>query len=232
MVHAPSSRRRKGTDHVVRACDDLDVDLVIVEGLHEEALARYRDADIVVDQLHAGWYGLAIECMALGKPVVTFLHDEAVTRTQDRLRRAGADRQRHQRDARARLEELVDLGPTGREELGRGSRVRRARARPRPGHRPAVGLYDTVLERLRAARGGPSPTALTGDLPPALPLGDNELESTVPPERATTTTPRALAPAGLGQQLRRLGRHSVIYGIGGWCHASSRSCCSRSTPAT
>ena len=79
-----------------------------------------------------------------------------------------------------------------------------------------VGLYDTVLERARrAARGGPSPTAPTGDLPPALPLGDNELESTVPPERATTTTPRALAPAGLGQQLRRLGRHSVIYGIGG-----------------
>jgi glycosyltransferase involved in cell wall biosynthesis len=36
----------------------------------------------VVDQLNAGWYGLfAIECMALGKPVVTYLHDEAVRRT-------------------------------------------------------------------------------------------------------------------------------------------------------
>jgi glycosyltransferase involved in cell wall biosynthesis len=84
VVHAPSSRRRKGTEHVVAACAELDVDLRIVEGLrHDEAFERYREADIVVDQLNAGWYGLlAIECMALGKPVVTFLHDEAVRRTE------------------------------------------------------------------------------------------------------------------------------------------------------
>ena len=43
-----------------------------------------RQADIVVDQLNAGWYGLfAIECMALGKPVVGFLHEEAVQRTNE-----------------------------------------------------------------------------------------------------------------------------------------------------
>ena len=85
IVHAPSSRRRKGTEHVIAACEGLDADLEIVEGLHhDEAFARYRDADIVVDQLNAGWYGiLAIECMALGKPVVAFLHDEAVRRTEE-----------------------------------------------------------------------------------------------------------------------------------------------------
>ena len=85
ILHAPSSRQRKGTEHVIAACEGLDADLEIVEGLHhDEALARYRDADIVVDQLNAGWYGiLAIECMALGKPVVTFLHDEAVRRTEE-----------------------------------------------------------------------------------------------------------------------------------------------------
>jgi glycosyltransferase involved in cell wall biosynthesis len=87
IVHAPSSRRRKGTEHVIAACDDLDADLVLVEGLHhDEAFERYREADVVVDQLNAGWYGLlAIECMALGKPVVTFLHDEAVERTEREL---------------------------------------------------------------------------------------------------------------------------------------------------
>jgi glycosyltransferase involved in cell wall biosynthesis len=60
---------------------------MLVEGLHhDEAFERYREADIVVDQLNAGWYGLfAIECMALGKPVVTFLHEEAVTRTEKEL---------------------------------------------------------------------------------------------------------------------------------------------------
>jgi hypothetical protein len=85
IVHAPSSRRRKGTEHVTAACEALDAELEIVEGLHhDEALERYRAADIVVDQLNAGWYGVfAIECMALGKPVVTFLHDEAVRRTEE-----------------------------------------------------------------------------------------------------------------------------------------------------
>jgi glycosyltransferase involved in cell wall biosynthesis len=84
VIHAPSSRRRKGTEHVIAACEQLPVELEIVEGLHhDEARRRYARADIVVDQLNAGWYGLyAIEAMALGKPVVTFLHEEAVARTE------------------------------------------------------------------------------------------------------------------------------------------------------
>jgi glycosyltransferase involved in cell wall biosynthesis len=87
ILHAPSSRRRKGTEHVVAACEELEADLLLVEGLdHREAFERYREADLVVDQLNAGWYGLlAIECMALGKPVVTFLHDEAKARTEREL---------------------------------------------------------------------------------------------------------------------------------------------------
>jgi glycosyltransferase involved in cell wall biosynthesis len=39
---------------------------------------------VVVDQLNAGWYGVfAIEAMALGKPVLTFLHEEAARRTEE-----------------------------------------------------------------------------------------------------------------------------------------------------
>ena len=87
ILHAPSSRGRKGTEHVIAAVESLDADLLLVEGLdHREAFERYRDADIVVDQLNAGWYGVfAIECMALGKPVVAFLHDEARERTEREL---------------------------------------------------------------------------------------------------------------------------------------------------
>src|SRR5262249_32737165 len=49
-----------------------------------EARKRYEHADIVVDQLNAGWYGLfAIEAMALGKPVVTALNTDAVARTEE-----------------------------------------------------------------------------------------------------------------------------------------------------
>jgi glycosyltransferase involved in cell wall biosynthesis len=85
VLHAPSSRARKGTEFVVAACEGLDCELEIVEGLdHREAFERYRRADVVVDQLNAGWYGVfAIEAMALGKPVVTFLHEEAVRRTEE-----------------------------------------------------------------------------------------------------------------------------------------------------
>jgi glycosyltransferase involved in cell wall biosynthesis len=87
VLHAPSNRARKGTEHVIAACAELPVELEIVEGLHhDEARKRYERADIVVDQLNAGWYGLfAIEAMALGKPVVSFLHDEARRRTAETL---------------------------------------------------------------------------------------------------------------------------------------------------
>jgi glycosyltransferase involved in cell wall biosynthesis len=84
VVHAPSNRTRKGTEHVIAACAELPVELEIVEGLpHEEARARYRRADIVVDQLNAGWHGIfAIEAMALGKPVVTYLKPDVVEQAE------------------------------------------------------------------------------------------------------------------------------------------------------
>ena len=124
ILHAPSSRSRKGTEHVLAACEGLDADLLLVEGLHhDEAFERYRDADIVVDQLNSGWYGmLAIECMALGKPVVGFLHEEAAQRTAEAfgvevpIVRATKD------DLRSRLEELV-ASPEERRRLGEASRA-------------------------------------------------------------------------------------------------------------
>ncbi len=83
VVHAPSNREKKGTRFVIEACEQLPVDLDIVEGLpHEEARARYARADIVVDQLNAGWHGVfSLESMALGKPVVTYLKPEVVDRS-------------------------------------------------------------------------------------------------------------------------------------------------------
>ena len=87
VLHAPSSRRRKGTGHIVEACEGLDVELDIVEGLrHDEARRRYERAAIVVDQLNAGWYGIfALEAMALGKPVLSYLRAEAVQETERAL---------------------------------------------------------------------------------------------------------------------------------------------------
>jgi glycosyltransferase involved in cell wall biosynthesis len=80
VVHAPSNREKKGTAYVIEACASLPVDLDIVEGVnHEEARDRYAKADIVVDQLNAGWHGVfALEAMALGKPVVAHLDEKTV----------------------------------------------------------------------------------------------------------------------------------------------------------
>ena len=124
ILHAPSSRRRKGTEHVVAAVEELDADLLLVEGLdHREAFERYREADIVVDQLNAGWYGLfAIECMALGKPVVTFLHEEARRRTEQELGVEVPIVSATKEDLRSRLEPLV-ADAAERRRLGAASRA-------------------------------------------------------------------------------------------------------------
>jgi glycosyltransferase involved in cell wall biosynthesis len=83
VVHAPSNREKKGTKWVIEACEQLPVELDIVEGLpHDVARERYARADIVVDQLNAGWHGVfALESMALGKPVVTHLKPDVVERS-------------------------------------------------------------------------------------------------------------------------------------------------------
>ena len=115
---------------------------------------RYRAADIVVDQLNAGWYGLfAIEAMALGKPVVTFLHDEAVRRTEEAFGVARPDRLRHGRDApRARCGRSSPTPPRRRELGAALARLRRARPRPRAGRRPPARPLRSPLDDGARAR--------------------------------------------------------------------------------
>jgi glycosyltransferase involved in cell wall biosynthesis len=85
IVHAPSNLDKKGTQYVVDACKQLPVDLEVIHGVrNEEAVERYKQADIVVDQVLRDWHGiLSIEGMALGKPVVTSLDEDAVRETEE-----------------------------------------------------------------------------------------------------------------------------------------------------
>jgi hypothetical protein len=124
VVHAPSNRGKKGTEHVIAACAELPVDLDIVEGLpNEEAKQRFAKADIIVDQLNAGWYGVfAIESMAMGKPVVTFLHDEAKRRSEDAFRTQVPIVSASKETLVERLRWLVEIGPTERRLIGSASR--------------------------------------------------------------------------------------------------------------
>ena len=84
VVHAPSDPVKKGTEYVLAACKELPVDLDVVHGVpHDEAVERFKRADIVVDQMHYLWHGVfTIESMAYGKPVVTRLDETAVHQTE------------------------------------------------------------------------------------------------------------------------------------------------------
>lgn len=77
IVHAPSNEPIKGTDHVLQAMERLKgegykIDFTLMEKMNNgKVMELCRDADIVVDQLLLESYGIfAIECMALGKPVL------------------------------------------------------------------------------------------------------------------------------------------------------------------
>jgi hypothetical protein len=81
--HAPSHRGVKGTALILDAIGLLkdqgySFEFVLVEGLcNAEAMERYKTVDVMVDQLFAGWYGgLAVEVMALGKPVVAYIRED------------------------------------------------------------------------------------------------------------------------------------------------------------
>ncbi len=91
--HAPSHRGVKGTDLIVDAASRLKAeglvfDLDLVEGLTQaEARKRYENIDVMIDQLHAGWYGgLAVEALALGKPVIVYLREADLQFIPDAMR--------------------------------------------------------------------------------------------------------------------------------------------------
>jgi len=77
VVHAPTNRIIKGTDFIIKEIerlinDGFKIELILVENKkHEEAIEIYKKGDIIIDDILQGPYGiLAIECMALGKPVL------------------------------------------------------------------------------------------------------------------------------------------------------------------
>lgn len=81
--HAPSHQGIKGTSIILEALDELrqqgsDLDFVLIENLtNSEARKLYEQVDVMIDQLHIGWYGgLAVELMALAKPVACFIRDD------------------------------------------------------------------------------------------------------------------------------------------------------------
>lgn len=76
----------KGTKEIIAAVEQLKqagykVELMFFDHVPNSVLKYYQaQADIVVDQLKSGWYGAtAVECMAMGKPVITYVRPEVKT---------------------------------------------------------------------------------------------------------------------------------------------------------
>lgn len=83
IVHAPNHRNVKGTQFLLDSLEQLrrmgiPFELRLVENVNKtDAIEIYRQADIIADQFVIGAFGVfALECLALGKPVLTYLdHD-------------------------------------------------------------------------------------------------------------------------------------------------------------
>lgn len=83
ILHAPSSRITKGTEYFLKAIKRLQkekypVKLNLLENISRDQIwAFYRQADIIIDQLLIGAYGVvSIEGMSFGKPVICYIRED------------------------------------------------------------------------------------------------------------------------------------------------------------
>ncbi|MGN7310111.1 glycosyltransferase family protein [Alkalicoccobacillus gibsonii] len=90
IVHAPTNQAFKGTQYVHEALNQLeaegyDFEYRKVEQLsHDKALELYKEADIIIDQLLCGTYGvLSVEAMALGKVVMANIREDVRSHLPD-----------------------------------------------------------------------------------------------------------------------------------------------------
>lgn len=83
IIHAPTQPLFKGTQYIEEALHQLKAKgysfrYKRIEGLsNREALQAYKEADLVIDQILCGSYGLlSVEAMSLGKPVVAYIRED------------------------------------------------------------------------------------------------------------------------------------------------------------
>jgi glycosyltransferase involved in cell wall biosynthesis len=82
IIHAPSAPIAKGTPEILKIIDELKreykFEFVLLENMsREDVVNELKQADIFIDQIVLGSYGMAsCEAMAFGKPVLCFIMDE------------------------------------------------------------------------------------------------------------------------------------------------------------
>ena len=148
IVHAPSKKKIKGSAFVQAALDDLKSEGLnfsykpIVDMKHEEAIEWYKQADIIVDQLHVGWYGvLALEGMALGKPVVVYMREELLDRFEHKVPIENANPDTVKESLRSLIKDYdkrAELGRLSREYVEKVHDIKKVVAQ-------LIGIYEEVL---------------------------------------------------------------------------------------
>ena len=84
ILHSPTDRGAKGSEIIIQTLEKLKerygerIAVLLVEHVpNREALQKYAEADLVIDQILIGWYGgFAVEMMKMGKPVMAFIREE------------------------------------------------------------------------------------------------------------------------------------------------------------
>jgi hypothetical protein len=91
VLHAPTNQEFKGTAFIEKAVEALQKEIPFrymrIEKMpHQEASLLYRQADIVIDQILCGSYGLlSVEAMAYGKPVIAHIRPDLAYRFGEAL---------------------------------------------------------------------------------------------------------------------------------------------------
>lgn len=81
LLHVPNHPHFKGTRYLTEAVDRIsataNVQFTFASGIsNSEVMQLMREADIVIDQLIGGYFGVTtLEAMALGKPVIVYIGD-------------------------------------------------------------------------------------------------------------------------------------------------------------
>ena len=123
IVHSPSNKAIKGTQYVEEVVSRLKKRyhfefLLLHQMTNHEVKEAFKKADIIVDQLLLGTYGIAsVEAMALGKPVLCYIRDDLVSKYPEDLPIINANPDTIELE----LEKLL-LNPQLRTKIGKRSR--------------------------------------------------------------------------------------------------------------
>jgi len=83
ILHAPSHRGIKGTEYIIKAVENLKkegekIELLLAENVPADKMGEYyQKADLVIDQLLIGTYGVvSVEGMLAYKPVICYIRED------------------------------------------------------------------------------------------------------------------------------------------------------------